>query len=109
MLNHFKDLYGVDISYQKAYRAWECAIEFINGSHGDTYACLLKYCEEIQLSNPATPVKLDVNLETRQFQCVFISFAASGMGFTHCRPLLGLDSTHLKHTFQGIQHAVWRV
>jgi hypothetical protein len=104
--NHFKDLYGVNISYYKAYRARERAIEFINDSHRVVYACLPKYCEEIQRSNPGSTVRLDVHPETRQFQRAFISFGGSGMGFAHCRPLLGLDSTHLKLTFQGIQHAI---
>src|SRR5579859_1343738 len=97
--NHFKDAYGVSISYKKAWRARERAIQFINGSHEEAYSRLR---QEIQRSNPGSTVQLDVDPMTSQFKCVFISFAASAMGFTYCRPLLGLDGTHLTHTFQGI-------
>ena len=38
-------------------------------------------------------------LETTQmkkiFQCVFWAFAPSIKGFTHCRPILSIDRTHL--------------
>jgi len=102
--DHFKDVYGVKISYMKAYRAKERAIEFINGSHAEAYSRLPKYCEEIQRSNPGSTVQLDIDPTTHRFQRVFISFAASAMGFAYCRPLLGLDGTHLKHTFQGISY-----
>lgn len=88
----------------KAYRGRECAIEFINGSHEEAYSYLPKYCEEIQRSNPGSTVQLDVDPTMHRFKCVFISFAASAMGFAYCWPLLGLDGTHLTHTFQGISY-----
>jgi zinc finger SWIM domain-containing protein 3 len=88
--DHFKDIYGIRISYMKAYRGRERAIKFINGSHEEAYSRLPKYCEEIQHSNPGSTVQLDVDPTTRRFKRVFISFAASAMGFAYCRPLLGL-------------------
>ena len=100
--NHFKDVYGVKISYKKAWRARERAIEFINGSHKEAYSRLPQYCEEIQCSNPGSRVELDVDPTTHRFKRMFISFAASAMGFASRCPLLGLDGTHLTDTFQGI-------
>ena len=99
--NYLKDHYDVEISYDKAYRAQQRAIILINGSHEEAYARLPKYCEEIQCSNPGSTVHLDIEPTTSQFKRVFICFAASVMGFAYCRPLLGLDGTHLKHTYQG--------
>src|SRR5579859_2052220 len=101
--NHFKDTYRIEISYDKAYRAKQRAIKLINGSHEEAYSRLPKYCEEIQHSNPGSTVHLEVDPTTSRFRRVFISFAACVMGFTYCRPLLGLDGTHLKHTYQGTQ------
>jgi hypothetical protein len=98
----FKDEYGVKISYQKAYRARERARQIIDGSHEEAYSLLPKYCQEVQRSNPGSTVQLDVDPNTNRFKRVFISFAASAMGFAYCRPLLGLDGTHLTHTYQGI-------
>jgi hypothetical protein len=99
--NYFKDRYSVEISYDKAYRAKQCAITIIDSSHEEAYASLPKYCEEIQRSNPGSTVQLEVDPATNRFRRVFICFAASAMGFAYCRPLLGLDGTHLKHTYQG--------
>src|SRR5579859_5577754 len=33
--NHFKDFYSIDIGYDKAYRAKQHAIQFIDGSHAE--------------------------------------------------------------------------
>ena len=37
-----------------------------------------------------------------KFNRMFISFGASEKGFQFCRPILGLDGTHLKSKYQGI-------
>lgn len=99
--NHFKDQYGVKISYSKAYRAKERALNIINGSHEEAYGALPKYCDEILRSNPGSTVKLEIDAGTNQFKRLFVCFATSAMGFAYCRPLLGLDGTHLKHKYQG--------
>ena len=65
------------------------------------YSLLPKYCDEILRSNPGSTVKLEVDPTTSRFKRVFICFAVSALGFAYCRPLLGLDGTHLKHTYQG--------
>lgn len=103
--NHLKDTYGVEISYAKAYRGKERALKLINGSHEEAYQCLPKYCNEILRSNPGSTAELEINPETNQFKRLFISFAGSAMGFAYCRPVLGLDGTHLKHKYQGALHA----
>jgi hypothetical protein len=41
-------------------------------------------------------------LPTIDLKRVFISFGASAIGFAHCRPLISLDSTHLKTRYQDI-------
>ena len=99
--NHFKEQYGVTITYQKSWRARERATKVINGSHEEAYKSLPKYCQEIQRSNPGSVVQLDVDPTTNRFNRVFICFGASAMGFAYCRPLLGLDGTHLKHMYKG--------
>ena len=103
IMRDIKAEYGVEISYQKARRAKERALSHINGSHEDAYRHLPKYCQEIERSNPGSTVKLEINPATNQFKRLFICFAASAMGFAYCRPVLGLDGTHLKHKYQGIK------
>ena len=96
-----KAQFGIEIEYQKAYRSKERALKHINGSHEDAYKYLPKYCEEIKRSNPGSMAVLEINEATNQFKRMFICFAASSMGFGYCRPILGLDGTHLKYKYQG--------
>src|SRR5579859_2204046 len=103
--SYFKDHFGVEISYDKAYRAKQCAVKLINGSHEEAYSRLPKYCDEIQCPNPGSTVQLEVDPATSRFRRIFICFDACAMGFAYCHPLLGLDGTHLKHTYQVISHS----
>jgi MuDR family transposase/MULE transposase domain len=93
--------HGVEISYSTAWRAKEQATANINGSHEDAYQQLPQYCEDILRNNPGSTVTLE-HTEDNQFKRVFISYAASGMGFAHCRPVIGLDGAHLKGKYFGI-------
>src|SRR5271154_6558829 len=58
--DHFKEAYGVEISYAKARRGEERALKVIDGSHDEAYSYLPKYCQEIQRSNPESNVQLDI-------------------------------------------------
>lgn len=93
--------YKVDITYSKAFRAKELALERIHGSHADAYRRMPKYCSDIEKTNPNSVTKLECTSEN-QFKRVFIAYGACATGLAHCRPLLGLDGTHLKTRYQGI-------
>ena len=93
--------HGVEISYSTAWRAKEQAFANINGSHEDAYQQLPQYCEDILRNNPGSTITLE-HTEDNQFKRVFISYAASEMGFAHCRPVLGLDGAHLKGKYFGV-------
>ena len=67
----------------------------------EAYNALPKYCEEVLRSNPGSTVKLEIDSATSQFKGLFICFAGSAMGFVYCRPVIGIDGTHLKHKYQG--------
>ena len=102
----FLDL-GVTISKSKAYRAKELASITINGTYEESYESLPQYCVDLIATNPDTvaiveskPSSVDANM--REFSRMFVSFGAAGKGFAHCRPLLGLDGTHLKSKYKGI-------
>src|SRR5579859_7691027 len=64
------------------------------------YLSLPKYCQDLEANNPNSTVILE-KAEDYKFLRVFICYGASAMGFDHCRPLLGIDGTHLKHKYQG--------
>jgi len=91
---------GVKISYSTAYRAKEHANELNNGTHVAAYQALPKYCEDVLSSNPNSVAILEKTPDDK-FYRLFICYGACATGFIHCRPLLGLDSTHLKHKYQS--------
>lgn len=101
IVKHVKTELRIDISYDKAFRAKQLALEVLHGTHGDAYKAMPKYCTDIEQTNPNSVVRLDITSENR-FRRVFISYGACAMGFANCRPLLGLDGTHLKTTYRGI-------
>lgn len=92
---------GVKITYSKAYRAKEEASAKINGTHESSYSLLPKYCKGIEDNNPGSLARLETTTEFK-FKRIFICYSASAKGFAYCRPLLGLDGTHLKSKYQGI-------
>src|SRR5216110_2294449 len=54
---------GVDISYPKAFRAKQLALEVIHGTHEDVYKAMSKYCTDVEQTNPNSVVHLDVTSE----------------------------------------------
>ena len=96
---------GVEITYNKAFRAKETMTAMISGTHEEGYKLLPNYCESIKASNPGTTVILNTT-EDNKFKRIFMCYGASAAGFEHFRPLRGLDGTHLKAKYQGILLAV---
>jgi hypothetical protein len=92
---------GVHIPYSRVYRGKEAAMTLIHGTHEAGYMLLPNYCADIEKSNPGSIVALERTVNN-EFLRVFISYNASGAGFAFCRPLLGLDGTHLKTKYKGI-------
>ena len=99
---------GIQIHYKKALRTKDVAMAEINGSFEDAYKQLPQYCEDLKKSNPFTTAIVDSTSEGR-FNRMFVSFGASAKGFRFCRPILGLDGTHLKNKYQGILLAAMAV
>ena len=98
---------GIKISKSMAYRAKELAFVAINGTYEESYESLPKYCVDLVATNPDTVAIVESrpsvkNPELTEFSRMFVSFGAAGKGFSHCRPLLGLDGTHLKSKYKGI-------
>jgi hypothetical protein len=91
----------VTISRSKAFRAKEYALELLHGTYKDAYKQLPQYIADIARNNLNSLATIESTSEN-QFKRAFICYDASAMGIAHCRPLLGLDGTHLKTRYQGI-------
>ena len=94
---------GIQVSYIQAYRAKE-GLAAINGTDKESYNKMPKYCEDLKWNNPGSTIVLECTPEEdgHRFQHVFICYSASATGFQYCRPVLGLNSTHLKAKYYGI-------
>jgi MuDR family transposase/MULE transposase domain/SWIM zinc finger len=94
--------HGVSISYSQAWRSKERSIADIRGSVENAYHRLPAYCHQIIQSNPGSVAQFETD-ERKRFQRIFVSYYAYIRGFmSGCRPLLGLDGTHLKGKYLGI-------
>ena len=51
---------GVDVSYDKAFRAKQLALEVTHGTHEDAYKAMPKYCIDVEQSNPNSVVHIDI-------------------------------------------------
>jgi hypothetical protein len=92
---------GVDITYSKALRAREAAFELNNGTHEDAYKNLPQYCQDLEAVDPKTKAVVERTADNK-FHRMFLCHGACAVGFVYCRPLLGLDGTHLKSKYKGI-------
>ena len=96
---------GISISYLKASRAKALALQTINGTDEDSYASLPDYCKDLGRNNPGSKIVLESTPDEemgQRFHCIFVCHSASAMGFIYCRPILGLDGTHLKAKYRGV-------
>ncbi|TMI84215.1 MAG: transposase [Bacteroidetes bacterium] len=59
------------------------------------------YCEQLLEANPGSFITLE-RTATNQFHRFFLCYYASAKGFASCKPLLGVDGTHLRSHYQGI-------
>ena len=96
---------GIKVPYLKASRAKTGALQAINGTDEYSYSLLPKYCEDLGRNNPESKIILKSTPDEEtgpRFHRMFVCYSASAMGFIYCRPVLGLDGTHLKAKYRGL-------
>ena len=92
---------NIDIPYKRTWQAKEHATFVIHGTEEESFQLLPQYCQQIMELNPNSTALVE-QYANHQFRRLFISYGASGIGFASCRPLIGLDGTHLKTKYLGI-------
>ncbi|XP_038686652.1 protein FAR1-RELATED SEQUENCE 6-like [Tripterygium wilfordii] len=93
--------FGVNISYDKAWRAREAALESVRGTPEDSFSYLPHYCAELEKNNPGTITYIESDHEKR-FKYFFMALGASLRGFwSAMRPVIAVDGTHLKGKYMG--------
>ncbi|KAA0065849.1 protein FAR-RED IMPAIRED RESPONSE 1-like [Cucumis melo var. makuwa] len=88
---------GVNISYQKAWRAKEHMVKILHGDIVESYALIPRFFDKLVESNQGTCTALEMD-DNGHFKFFFMAFGASIEGWKYCRPIISVDGTILKYS-----------
>ncbi|XP_013705009.1 uncharacterized protein LOC106408865 [Brassica napus] len=96
--------HDVSISYWKAWKSHDLAIDNCQGKCTDSYMQLPAYLHNLVLANPGTIA--DLHTERSQdgenlFKYMFLALGASIKGYEALRKVIVVDGTHLKGKYAG--------
>ncbi|KAF7120014.1 hypothetical protein RHSIM_Rhsim13G0123500 [Rhododendron simsii] len=94
-----KRYYGLNISYHQAWWGIEKARGLVFGDYVKSFSCLKWYVCAAKSTNPGSHIDLESDEETKRFKRLFVAFGACVQGFNQCRPLIFLDTAHLKGSY----------
>ncbi|KAH9794536.1 SWIM-type domain-containing protein [Citrus sinensis] len=93
--------YGVQLTYQQAYRAKEVGLEIVRGNPAESYNLLPKYSHVLTKANEGIVTHLQRDGDDN-FLYYFVALGSSIKGFTqYIRPVIAVDGTHLKGLYHG--------
>src|SRR6516165_1805039 len=92
--------FGVDISYDKAWRAKEIELQELHGAAEESFTLLPQYMYMVEKTNPGTVIALETD-DQHHFMYFFMSLGASKYGFSSIRPVIAIDGAHLKGKYRG--------
>lgn len=98
--SEMKKKYGLTLSYQQAWRAKQKAMNLLRGDPAESYGKIPEYLYILEKTYPETVVSLKKEDEDR-FLYAFIALDACIRGWEYCRPIVVVDRTHLKSTYEG--------
>ena len=100
-----KNIFGVDISYKKAWYARRAAIDNVYGDWPSSISQLPQYMKELQTRNPGTTVAWRHYRESGSikfvFDYVFWAFAPAIQAFQYMRPVICVDGTHMHGPYKS--------
>lgn len=100
MIHAVKTDHGIEISRNKAWRARDLALKWINGNEREQYQKLLAYKAEIEYTNPGSTVHLWTNYG--EFKGYYVCLSGLKRGWNEgIRKLVCIDGTWLKGNFKG--------
>ena len=92
---------GVNMSYNKAWRAREAALEIARGSPEESFAILPSYCSMLERNNPGTVTHIETDADNH-FLYFFMALGVSIRGFhSSMRPVIAIDGAFLKGKYFG--------
>uniref|UniRef100_A0A1J3IHA9 Transposase MuDR plant domain-containing protein n=1 Tax=Noccaea caerulescens TaxID=107243 RepID=A0A1J3IHA9_NOCCA len=96
--------HNVNVSYWKAWRARELAMESANGSASGSYALLPAYLHLLKTSNPGTVTSIETTTDSagrKRFKFCFLAIGGSVSGIQFMRRVLVIDGAHLRERYAG--------
>ncbi|KAH9751900.1 SWIM-type domain-containing protein [Citrus sinensis] len=99
----FQKEFGYEISYHKAWKAREFAMEMVRGTPAHSYHLLLSYMAMVEKKNlgSRTFIEKEENDSANNFKYCFMAIGSSLRGFTSCiRPVIAVDGTFMKGRYK---------
>lgn len=96
--------HNVRISYWKAWRSREVALEYARGSCGASYELLPDYLHKLVVANPGTIAEVHTVYDAtvgHRFKYMFLALGACITGFKHMRNVIIIDGAHLRGKYAG--------
>ena len=96
--------HNVRISYWKAWRSRQIALDFAKGSSGASFNLIPDYLKQLVQANPGTKTALHTEFEDgvgQRFKYLFISIGACIVGYRYLRKVVIVDGSHLRGKYAG--------
>ncbi|KAL5566890.1 hypothetical protein UlMin_030054 [Ulmus minor] len=99
IVDDVRERFGLQITYNKAWRAREAAYDTLRGTPEESYTFLRSFLHVLVECNFGTTTDLALTQEER-FNYFFFALAASKEGYKFCRPVICVDRAHLKGKYK---------
>nr|XP_025887254.1 uncharacterized protein LOC104647957 isoform X2 [Solanum lycopersicum] len=99
IIDDIREYYGVEISYQQAWRAKERALSMIRGKPSAGYRRMPRYIHMLKTVYPDSYIRMH-KTEEDEFMYLFIALRPFIRGFKYCRPVVVVDGAHLSGAYK---------
>ncbi|XP_010317763.3 uncharacterized protein [Solanum lycopersicum] len=100
IIDDIREYYGVEISYQQAWRAKERALSMIRGKPSAGYRRMPRYIHMLKTVYPDSYIRMH-KTEEDEIMYLFIALRPFIRGFKYCRPVVVVDGAHLSGAYKG--------
>ncbi|XP_047260715.1 uncharacterized protein LOC124893936 [Capsicum annuum] len=100
IIEDIKNAFGVDINYQKAWRAKERAIEILRGKPADAYRQMTRYVYMLNSVYPGSHIRMHKS-EDNKFMYLSVALQPLKSEFEYYRPVVVVDGAHLSGAYKG--------
>ncbi|KAM3248701.1 hypothetical protein P3L10_010470 [Capsicum annuum] len=100
IIAEMKRSHGIFLTYMEAWRGKKKATTILQGDPTEAYGKIPLYLYIIETTYPGTIVRLKKTDEDF-FLYAFVALDACIRGWKYCRPIVVIDDTHLRSTYEG--------